>query len=251
MKAPSLLQVTGMLLLLSGLMTGICFEGLRQQFFYPDILRMPAGYVLSTYHRGGVSLQLLWYGMTLGSLLLLIICLLLHNSLASFQKKYVPFITGVGVLAGLFNTLGFIRWVFLVPSLAASYVDPDASMATKQTISLIFEAFHQYLGFSLGEHLGFLFLACWGSSFSLFLYANTNFPKWLHGLGIVSSLGTFLGLLEATGWEFAAQVVSISSSFLILWIALVGFYLYRLPTLKFGRAGLYRKVGQTSFERVN
>jgi hypothetical protein len=250
MKPPSPLQATGLLFIFSGLLTGICFELLRQHFLYPDILGMPTSYVLSLYHQEGASLQLMWYGMTLGSILFILACLLLNDSLAFFQTKYLYMLAGLGVLAGLFNTLGFIRWVFVVPALATSYVDPLASITTKEANILIFEALHRYMGFSLGEHLGFMFLGFWGIGLSLFLYSSTHFPKWFIFIGIAASLGTLMGVLEGAGWKFAAQVVSISSSILILWIVVFGFFLCRVPAAKLVYRGFYRKVGENSFERV-
>jgi hypothetical protein len=251
MKPPSPLQVTGLLFILSGLFTGICFELLRQHFMYPDILRMPTSYILRMYHQGGTSLQLMWYGMSMGSVLFILACLLLYDSLAFFQRRYLYLIAGLGMLAGLFNTLGFIRWVFVIPALATSYVDPLASITTKESITLIFEALHRYMGFSLGEHLGFMFLGSWGIGLSLFLYTSTHFPKWFIYIGIAASLGTFMGILEGAGWKYAAQVVSISSYILILWIVLFGFFLCSVPAPKLAHGGFYRKVGENSFERVS
>jgi len=42
--------------------------------------------------------------------------------------------------------LGFIRWPFLVPSLAYTYLDPSASEATRAAIEVTFNAFNHYAG---------------------------------------------------------------------------------------------------------
>src|SRR5687767_1553147 len=107
------------------------------------------------------------------------------------------------------------------------------------------------MGFSLGEHLGFIFLACWGTGLCIFLYPYPHFPKWLIYLGISSSMGTFMGVLEGIGWELAANIVSICSSLLILWIILLGIFLGRIRAVKLDHTSLYRKIGEASFERVN
>jgi hypothetical protein len=251
MKTSLSLKFSGFLLIISGLLTGICFELLRQQFSYPDILRMDTAYILQTYQASGTFLPLLWYGMTLGSVLLMITALFLKQGLSGFQVKQQHLITWLGVLAGLFNTLGFIRWVFLVPALAAAYADPAASQATKEAVVVIFDAFHLYLGFSVGEHLGFMFLAFWGISLSVALYQTNYFPKWLSFLGVVSSTGTFMGILEGMGWTWAADVVAISSSLLIVWIIILGIYLLKFRSTEISTPRLYRKVGQASFEAVS
>jgi phosphate starvation-inducible membrane PsiE len=95
-----------------------------------------------------------------------------------------------------------------------------------------------------------MFLGFWGIGLSLLLYTSTHFPKWFIYIGIASSLGTFMGVLEGAGWKFASQVVSISSSILILWIVVFGFFLCRVPAAKLVYRGFYRKVGENSFERV-
>jgi hypothetical protein len=250
MKAPASFSFSGWLLIISGLLTGTCFELLRQQFSYPDILRMQTGYILQTYQASGPLLPLLWYGMTLGSVLLMVASLVLNPVLSAFHPAHQRLVTGLGILAGLFNTLGFIRWVFLVPSLAATYTNPKTSVETKEMVIVVFNAFHQYLGFSVGEHLGFMFLAFWGISLSGALYKTVLFPKWLSWLGILSSTGTFLGILEGIGLAWAAEVVAISSSHLIVWIILLGGYLirFRLPEVSMTR---HSNIAENSFETVS
>lgn len=221
-------RLTGLLMIGFSLLTISCFEGLRQTFQYPDILRMGTGYVLTEYHQLATTVQPFWYGMVVGSLCLMIAALLLHDCLRALSVNHLLLLTGLGVLAGLFNTLGFMRWVFMVPALATTYTDPASTEATKQAVLVVFEAFHLYLGFSIGEHLGFIFLAFWGLCLSLTLLPVAGFPRWLSWLGVVTAVGTFLGILEGAGWEPAAVIVAISSSVQIIWILLVGVFLFRL-----------------------
>ncbi len=222
MKTQSSLRAAGGLLIVAGLLTGICFELLRQHFQYPDILRMPTGYVLAQYQAAGAGLQVLWYGMTLGALLLIPASLLLHRELLVRRVGHATLITGLGVGAGLFNTLGFIRWVFMVPALAAAYMHPSASPVTREAVQVVFEAFHLYLGFSVGEHLGFLFLAGWSGTLAFALRALPAIPRWFSAVGMLAAAGTLAGMLEGAGWSGAAGVVAVSSSVLLLWMVGLG-----------------------------
>ncbi len=225
MKTQSSLRAAGGLLIAAGLLTGICFELLRQHFQYPDILRMPTGYVLRQYQAAGAGLQVLWYGMTLGALLLIPASLLLHQGLSDRRVGHATLITGLGVGAGLFNTLGFIRWVFMVPALAATYTHPASGPATREAARVVFEAFHLYLGFSVGEHLGFLFLAGWSGTLAFALRALPAIPRWFSAVGLLAAAGTLAGTLEGAGWSGATGVVAVSSSVLLLWMVGLGVFL--------------------------
>ena len=67
----------------------------------------------------------------------------------------------LGVLAGFAKALGIVRWLFLMPGLAAAYTDPAATPATKDAIAVVYEAFNAYAG-GVGELLGVgLFAGIW------------------------------------------------------------------------------------------
>lgn len=67
----------------------------------------------------------------------------------------------LGVLAGVAKALGIVRWLFLMPGLAAAYTDPAATPATKDAIAVVYEAFNAYAG-GVGELLGVgLFAGIW------------------------------------------------------------------------------------------
>ena len=59
----------------------------------------------------------------------------------------------MGVLSGLVQAMGLFRWTFLVPSLAAQYNADAATPATRDAVAVVFNAFHQYIGVAVGEHL--------------------------------------------------------------------------------------------------
>ena len=56
--------------------------------------------------------------------------------------------------ARLVQTLGLLRWPFLVPYLSGRYQDESASPATREALTVVFETIHQYLGVAVGEHVG-------------------------------------------------------------------------------------------------
>ncbi|WP_329085043.1 MULTISPECIES: DUF4386 family protein [unclassified Streptosporangium] len=96
--------------------------------------------------------------------------------------------TRIGVLAGLVQVLGLIRWPFAVPALAHAS-DPAAA-------ETVFAALHGYLGTGVGETLGYLFTASWTI---LLLVALPSPPRWFTILGASSALAILAGLLVPLG----------------------------------------------------
>lgn len=220
------IRLTGVTFIFSGLLTILCFELLRQTLDYPDFLRKGTDYILTNYKSGDSGIKFLWYGMFAGSLFIMIGVFLFHNA-AKLLKTDLPLIvTAIGAFAGLFNILGFLRWVFLVPHLSEIYNSPGASPESQDTVRIIFEAFHIYLGVSVGEHLGMMFLALWGILLSASLLKAKFFPKWILLSGIFFPVITLIGLLEPFGYEWASAFAAIGSSLQLLWIVIIGFFMF-------------------------
>lgn len=245
------LRLTGITLIFSGLITIACFELLRQAIDYPDFLRKGTGYILSTYTSVDSGVKLLWYGMFTGSIFIMTGILLFHNAAKLLKAELPLIVTATGAFAGLFNILGFIRWVFLVPHLSQIYNRPGTTPETQNFIEIIFEAFHLYLGVSVGEHLGMMFLALWGIFFSISILKIKFFPRWLSILGILFSIITLIGLMEPFGYEWAAMCAALGSSLQLIWIVTIGFYLIikKVPPPT-EQEQFYTKVSSTSFQKV-
>jgi hypothetical protein len=111
--------------------------------------------VLERFRAGGSGLILLWWAFMLSGLLLIAGAVLLGQSLGF--GGIVPLATAIGVLAGLVQMLGLLRWVYVVPGLARSYADPTLGPEQREVHATVFRALRQYLGVGVGEHLGYLF----------------------------------------------------------------------------------------------
>lgn len=223
-------KLTGLLVILATLGFNGFFTLLAMNFEYPDILRFPTGYVLEQYHAGGSNLTLMWYGMVVVSILFVPIAVLLQRLLADENIPYLGLATVFGVLAGVTSSLGFIRWVFMVPHLASLYVDPASSQATREAVVVVFEAFHLYAGFSIGEHLGYLFIGLWTLLLGLAMLKVSLFKPWLGWLGIISALLIMFGSAEGAGLEVAAEVNVIGFLLWSVWmIAMAVFLIWAKP----------------------
>lgn len=97
----------------------------------------------------------------------------LHRLTATGAALLAPTITAFGVLAGAFQTLGWIRWPFAAPQLARTYLDPATPEDTRAAAAASYDLINSYAGGALGEHLGWLFQAGWGIGIAL-LIARTG-----------------------------------------------------------------------------
>jgi hypothetical protein len=131
-----------------------------------------------------------------------------------------------GVLAGAVQFVGLARWPFLVPYLAETYLDPQASPAAREATGVTFQAFNQYAGGAIGEHLGYLFTAVWTLLLAAGLHRVLRRP-WLAALGAVSGLGIAVGMLEPLGVEAAGLINAVAYSAWALWLVILGVLVLR------------------------
>ena len=228
--------LTGVLLILTPVAFNVFFTLLSVTFEYPDILRESTGYVLRRLDAGGSSLVAIWYGFMLTAVLFVPLAVLVHKVLARWDTPYMATATAFGVLGGMVQFLGLIRWPFLVPYLADTYLDPASSAATRESIAVVFQAFNQYAGVGVGENLGYLFTGLWTLLVALAMFGSAlPFRRWLALLGVVSAVGILLGMLEPAGFEPAANIVVVGYILWSIWLALFGIFLL-LPKSRRHRA---------------
>ena len=101
----------------------------------------------------------------------------------------VPLAVTIGVLAGLVQMVGLLRWVYLVPSLARTYVDPAVGSGERDAIVAVFRALHQYLGVGVGEHLGYLLTGLWSVLTGVAIVGTDLMPPGWAGSGSSSARG--------------------------------------------------------------
>jgi Domain of unknown function (DUF4386) len=142
----------------------------------------------------------------------------------------MPVATAFGVLAGVVQTLGLIRWVFLVPYLSEVYLNPASSTSTKAAVEVVFQGFHRYAGAALGEHLGYMFVGSWVLLAALAMLRTPMFGRWLAYLGVVSGAGILVGLLEPAGLGMAALINSLGFILFAIWLLAIA------ARLLFGRS---------------
>jgi hypothetical protein len=226
MNALQVRRLAGLLLILVPVAFTICFTLLQMQFEYPNILRQSTADVLTKFQAGGTKLIAAWYALTLTAVLFIPVVVLVHRVLAEQEASVTLWVaTAFGVVAGLAQTLGFLRWPFLVPHLAEAYLAPGASEAQQAAAALVFEAFHRYAGMAIGEHLGYLSTSAWTFLIALLMLRAPLFGRWLGVSGMLLAVGVATGLLEPAGWELAGTINALSYLGWALWMVVAGIVL--------------------------
>ena len=150
---------------------------LSSTFDWPDILREPADVVLPAFVAGGTSLVWTWFATAWTYAILAVPILLLPAVLGRRDDPALRAATYVGATSVVLSLIGFLRWVFVVPPLADSYVAGDAT--TQAAVDAAWTAQHQFGGALLGEHLGQLLVIGWSVTLSVIILRSRVLPRWL------------------------------------------------------------------------
>jgi hypothetical protein len=223
MNSLQIRRLAGSLLILVPVAFSVCFTLLQMLFEYPDILRQPTAEVLTKFAAGGTGLIAVWYALTLSAVLFIPVVVLMHQVLADHAASTTLRVATVfGIVAGFAQTLGFLRWPFLVPHLAQAYLDPSASEAQRAAAAMVFDAFHCYAGMAVGEHLGYLSTSVWTFLIALLMLRSPLFGRALGLSGMLLALGVAAGLLEPAGVEVAGTINALSYLAWAFWLIVVG-----------------------------
>lgn len=144
---------------------------------------------------------------------------------------FIKWVTTLGVISGIVQIIGLLRWVFVVPVIAGNYVTASEA-AAQETAKMSFQIIHQFGGVLLGEHIGQLFTIVWTIMISVAFMKLKLFPKWVSWLGIVSSIIYLLAQAELVatvipGFPVLDWAGLIGSSLWLLWLIIVGWQFIR------------------------
>lgn len=189
--------VTGLLLIVEAVILAVSALVLGAIFDFPDILREPAGVVLNRFNENPGSIRATYYVFLLSSLLLVPIALSLHDLLSRGRAPVLLNVaTTFGILTGLTQLLGFIRWPIMMPYLADTYANPQSSQATRDAVVVTYETFNRYAGMAIGEHLGWVFTGLWLIFLSVVMVESPIVPRWMGLAGVVIGAAFLVSTLE-------------------------------------------------------
>ena len=137
-------RIIGILLILGAVGVFIPYTILTITFDYPNILREDPGFILTKFHEGGSSLIFTWFLFALLGIPLIIAYILIGQRLEN-KLSFVRWATTFGVISGIVQIIGLLRWTFVVPVLANNFV-VNVSEASKESSKTAFQVIHQYGG---------------------------------------------------------------------------------------------------------
>jgi hypothetical protein len=223
-------RITGVLFIVGAAAFAVAATVLSMTFDWPDILRQPADVVLPAFVAGGASLVWTWFAVAWTYAILAVPILLLPAALNRRADPALRVATYLGATSVVLALIGFLRWVFVVPPLADSYVAGDAT--TRTAVAAAWMAQHQYGGALLGEHLGQLLVIAWSITVSILILRTGVLPRWAGWLGLLAS-GLYLanqGDILATAipgvpvWDLAGLL---GSTLWAVWLLALGVVLLR------------------------
>jgi hypothetical protein len=220
--------VAGLVLVAVPLAFNAAFALLAARFDYPGILRRPTTEILAAFQAGGTALVLIWWAFALTAVAMVGLVVLLSAAIDDADPTVLALATTTGVLAAAVQFLGLVRWPFLVPYLARTAADPDASEARREAVDVVFQAMHRYLGVAVGEHLGYAFTGAWTTFAGVALTQTAAAPAWIGVAGIVIGPALmlcaleFVGGHEREGWSVAEKLTPVAYVVWSLWLVATG-----------------------------
>lgn len=224
-------KTIGILLIAGAIGVLVPYTILTMTFDYPDILRQDTGAILTRFHNGGSSLILTWWAFAILGLPLLIAYIMIGQLLEN-RPRFMRWATTIGVISGIVQIIGLLRWVFVVPVLANQYV-AGTDAAAKSAAIVSFQTIHQFGGVLLGEHLGQLFTIIWTVMVSLAFIRLRYFARWVGLFGIIASVIYFFAQAELfqtvipgfPAWDMAGFI---GSTLWLVWLVMVGVKFWRV-----------------------
>ncbi len=199
-------------------------------FDYPDILRKDTSEILTRFHEGGSKLIWTWFAFAITGLPLLPAYIMTGQRLEG-KIPMIRIATTFGVIGLIVQMIGLLRWTFVVPVLADTFVQTDD--ATIKAASIIaFKTIHQFGGVLMGEHLGQLFTILWTVMTSIAFAKLKMMPTWVTWLGYLSSIIYLFAQLDLFAtvmpnipvWEMAGFI---GSTLWLVWLIAVGVVMVR------------------------
>lgn len=224
---------TGILLIFFTLSINIPYILLIQNFEYDDILREPTDYVLTQFAAGGTKLILTWFCFGLLTLLFIPAVMLLGKIILARDAYYLKIATLMGVISSILQSIGLMRWAFVIPLLASLQVNPNSNEVTRTAVGVVYQAVHQYGGVVIGEYLGQTLLICWTIGMGKAMLESPLFKPWQAWWGLFTTPLLLLGQTEllATVIPKMPVIETTPIGFILweIWLLMIGISLLRIP----------------------
>jgi hypothetical protein len=223
-------KITAVILIVHIALLYGCFMVLQSVFDFPDILRKSTDEIFSLFHKNRAAIIPAYYGFTLSGVTFVLISLFAYRALKKTDRDILFVAAILGTICGLLQSMGFVRWAFLIPVLDNHLHNTSLTQSGKESIELILDSFHTYAGVGLGENLGYVFQGLWTILFSVALLKHQAFGKWFGRVGIICGAGLLVYSLEQFGGIFSSlEIVSIVvQSLWVSWLIVIASVFYKM-----------------------
>jgi hypothetical protein len=199
---------------------------LGKYFEFPDILRQPAAFAFEKFKLNENNIVFGYYIFLVSALLYIPLSYCLVRLLNQTKSKTakVTFI-GLGITTTVFQSIGFIRWIFTMPYLTELYFK---GAENKSIAIALYEMLNRHAGMSIGEHLGFISMGFWTICLSIIIVKHPKMKNFIGFCGIFIGILSIFSVAEHFGGELASSfglVNFIANTFWSIWLLLILFYL--------------------------
>jgi hypothetical protein len=164
----------------------IPYAALIALFDYDDVLRRPAGEVLSLFDAAGTPLVLAWWTFALSALGFAVVAALAGEALKEGRAKLAMGFTIFGVLSGVLQAAALLRWTFAIPPLAAAYAEAAPGSAEQAAIVVAYGSLNTFAGADMGEHLGQMLLMVWTLGVGMAVMRLGGAFRWIGLFGLAT-----------------------------------------------------------------
>ena len=137
----------------------IGFTILANVFQFPDVLQLASSERLALYRQNQSIIQPTYWVLAMTGLTQIGISVFLYRSFRNRERTVLMLALVFGIICGILQAAGFIRWAILIPYLAEQM--RSATSATTEVLVMVEAAFNRYTGMALGEHLANICLGLW------------------------------------------------------------------------------------------
>jgi hypothetical protein len=217
----------GWLLIADGLLSFAPLILLGAAIGWPASLDRPAAEQMAAIHAAPDAVAAGYAVYLLYSILVAPVMIgLAARSFGGLSHPVAATVAAFGALSALARSIGILRWLTVMPVLAAAHADADPALRAQT--EWLFTAMTEYGG-GIGEMLGVsVFMAAAVGTLSVATWLRGGMPRWLSGLGVVSAL--LLAGMALPMLRIHAQVpVALAVSVLSLWMLAAGAWCLRRP----------------------
>jgi len=206
------------------LLMAVCNTILGIYFNFPDILREPAVERFQLFHENQNVIIPTYYLFGFSAILQVFMAVMMFHLTRSGRLLDLAALTA-GVVGGVFQILGFFRWVVLIPMLSDQYRSGEVS---NELIFFLEKYSNTYFGMTVGEHLGSLFVALWLLLLGLALLKHKGYDKKLAVFGAISGLALMIQCFDVViRSAFLSSITVPVFALSVLWVFIMSIMLFR------------------------